>query len=160
MSDRHGQLTLFMPDYPGVTPAFDQDLAKAIELSALDVQARFKAGLAKALKASPLSREQIADRVNAMFGSAGSSYKVSPAALDRWAAPSDTSHNCPGFVIPALCLVLESFEPLQTLLIPLGLSIAGERERALMILGESQILAKKLTRKRRRALEALAEMGL
>ena len=53
------------------------------------------------------------------------------------------------------CRVVESTRPVEVLAASLGLVLAGPREQALMRLGEAAVEAKRVSAKRRRALEAL-----
>lgn len=124
----------------------------------LDIQRRLAAALARALKGCGLSREQIADRINEILDSEGNTYRASAAMLDRWAAPSDHSHNLPAWLVPTLCRVTNSRELVAIQAEALGLAVVGEREQHLITLAEAELQGKRLAKRKRQALEALEEM--
>lgn len=119
---------------------------------------KFKEAVAKTLKGCPLSRDHIADRINEDLAAQGESYQIKPATLERWAARSDYSHNMPAWLVPTLCRVTNSRELVALQAEALGLTVVGERGRQLMALGEAQMEAKRLAKRKRQALEALEEM--
>lgn len=121
----------------------------------VDLQRRIKAAVARALKNCPLSRDQIADRINEALENEGSPYRLTPATLDRWAAPSDSSHNIPAWLVAAFCQVTESRDLVDIQARALGLTVIGERQQQLLILGEAEEEARKLAKRRKQALEAL-----
>lgn len=121
----------------------------------VDLQRRTKAAVARALKNCPLSRDQIADRINETLENEGSPYRLTPATLDRWAAPSDSSHNIPAWLVAVFCQVTGSQDLLALPAEALGLAVVGEREKHLITLGEAQLQSANLARQRKRAMEAL-----
>ena len=121
----------------------------------VDLQRRTKAAVAKALKNCPLSREQIADRINEALENAGSPYRLTPTSLDRWAAPSDSTHTIPAWLVAVFCQVTGSRDLLALPAEVLGLAVVGEREKHLITLGEAQLQSANLARQRKRAMEAL-----
>jgi hypothetical protein len=125
----------------------------------VDQQRPIKAAVARALKSCGLSREQVADRINAALEADGSPYRLAAATLDRWAAPSDTSHNIPAWLVVAFCRATTSRELVELQAEGLGLSLVGERERHLIALGEAQMQSTRLAKQRKRALEALEGMS-
>lgn len=124
----------------------------------LDALPLFKAALAEAMKANSLSRAQIADAMNELLQREGLKAEVTEAKLNKWAAPSDSSHTPSLRQVPFLLKVLGTPAPLEALLAPLGAGVAGPRERELMRLGQAQVDAKKAARQRRMAEAALEEM--
>ncbi len=120
--------------------------------------ARLKEAVARTLKSCPLSRESIADRINEDLAAQGESYLVTRANLERWAAPSDHSHNLPAWLVPTLCRATNSHELVAIQAEALGLSIVDERGRQLLALGQAQLDAKRLAKRKRQALDALEEM--
>lgn len=113
--------------------------------------------VAAAMKGGPLSRAQISDRLTEAVVAAGAGKRVSVTMLEKYAAPSCT-HSLPSYLLPLFCETVGSIEPLAALVEPLGLSLAGPRERELMRLGQAQVDAKKAARARRMAEAALEEM--
>ncbi|MBI4799712.1 MAG: DUF3486 family protein [Desulfarculus sp.] len=124
----------------------------------VDLQRRMKAALARALKESRYSREQIAERVNDALEAEGNAYRVSPAALDRWAAPSDSSHNLPAWLAPALCRAIGSHELVAIQVEALGMSILDEHGRQFLVYGKADFEAKRQAKIKRQAQLALEEM--
>lgn len=124
----------------------------------LAVADAFKAACGRAMKACNLSREQIADAMNQSLEAEGSAQRVTAAMLDRWAAASDKKHGLRADLAPALCKVTGNTEPLEVLLRPLGLSLAGPRERAYMEIGQAHEAKKKNTRREKAAWRILEEM--
>ncbi|MCB2186985.1 MAG: hypothetical protein KQJ78_11245 [Deltaproteobacteria bacterium] len=124
----------------------------------LDVVPRLKRVMAAALRESRLSREQVVDAMNRTLEAEGLGLRVTINSLEKWVAPSQ-GHVIPLPALPVFCRVLDTSEPLSVLAAPLGAFVAGERERQLMLLGEAQVEAKQVARKRRNALEALEDLA-
>jgi hypothetical protein len=124
-----------------------------------DIRDPLKAALAKALKASPLSRAQVVDKLNSLLEAHGLPQRITQNVMDRWCATS-AKNQIPIILLPFFCQTLGTLEPLQVLAAPLGAAVAGEREQALLLLGKAQLEAKQAQRRRRLALEALKEGGL
>jgi hypothetical protein len=124
----------------------------------LDVLPFFKSALAEALKASDLSREQIAERTNELMQSEGLRSEVTAAKLSKWAAPSDTTHVPSIRVLPFLFMALNDASPLEALLAPLGVRLCGPREQKLIELAEGRMAAKKAAKKIKQAEQALEGM--
>lgn len=125
----------------------------------LDVLPPLKSEMAKALKASGLSREQALDKLNALLESEGISQNITLNTLEKWVAPA-ARHVIPLRLLPFFCRAVKSSRPIEVLAASLGLVLAGAREQELMRLGEAAIEAKRASSKRRRAMEALEEFGL
>ena len=124
----------------------------------LDVALPLKRAMAAALRQSPLSREQIVDRLNELLSEEGVGLRVTINMLEKWVAPS-ARHMIPVQVLPFFCRVVGSARPVEVLAGALGLRLAGPREQHLIALGEAALEAKRASAKRRRALEALEELG-
>lgn len=91
------------------------------------------AAIVAIIRKSAYSREQICDKLTILLGR-----NITVAQLGAWTA--ETNRNrMPADVLLALCLVLNDFSPLKTLLAPLGLAIADKHEQALAELGRVQI---------------------
>ncbi len=123
----------------------------------LDVTMSIKRALAAAMRATPWSREQIVDRINALLDEEGLALRITRNSLEKWVAPS-ARHMIPLVVLPFFCRAVGSIEPLRVLASALGVALAGPREFLLMELGEAQPQARQASRLRRRALEALEDL--
>lgn len=124
----------------------------------LDTLPVFKAALAEAMKASNLSRTQIADLANELLQREGLKPDVTEAKLNKWAAPSDLTHTPSLRLLPFLLKAIGTASPLDAMLAPVGALVAGPRERELMRLGQAQVDAKRAARAKRMAEAALEEM--
>lgn len=124
----------------------------------LDLQRRTKAAVGRAMKACGLSREQIADRINEALEAEGNPYRVSAAALDRWAAPSDTTHNIFAWLAPLFCRVTGNRELVALQAEALGMALAGEEEMILIRMASARRKRQEAAREERRALEALEDL--
>ena len=124
----------------------------------LDVLVLFKAALAEALKQSPLSRDEITDKVNALMQAEGLRPGLTAAKLSKWAAPTDSTHVPPLRTLPFLFKALDDATPMDALLAPLGVRLCGPREQRLIQLAEGRLAAKKASQAIKQAEKALEEM--
>jgi len=98
----------------------------------LDVLTVFKACLADAMKASSLSRTQIAERMNEALRREGLSPNITEDTLNKWGAPSDSSHHPTIRQLPFLLHALEDASPLNVILSPFNSRVAGPYEETLI----------------------------
>ncbi|MGD9123801.1 MAG: hypothetical protein PVG60_01850 [Desulfarculaceae bacterium] len=126
----------------------------------LDVLPRLKAAMSHALKESGLSREQVLDLINEAAASEGLKNRITVPTLEKWLAPSDTSHVISLRLLPLFCRVVGSATPLAVLAAPLGYALAGPREQRLIDLGKAYLQAKNARKQKRRAEQALEEMPI
>ncbi|MFH1034025.1 MAG: hypothetical protein V1806_05915 [Pseudomonadota bacterium] len=126
----------------------------------LDCRGPLKAALAQAMKASGLSRQQLADKMNDLIRQSGTpARRITGSMLDSWASLSHPGHVPNSFLLPMLCVVLGTTAPIEEIVKPLGLSLAGARERLLQSLGEGLVQSRAAARKRRLALATLEDSG-
>ena len=124
----------------------------------LDVLVLFKSALAESLKASRLSREEIADKANTLLKAEGLRADVTAAKLSKWSAPSDSTHMPSLRVLPFLFKALDDASAMDALLAPLGLRLCGPREQKLIDLAEGRLAAKKASQAIKEAEKALEDM--
>lgn len=126
----------------------------ALNWQSLDVRLPVKAAMARALRESNLSREQVVERMNALAAASGVIGRTTVNVLDKWTAPS-AEHTIPYQLLPLFCRATESLLPLEALAAPLGVTIAGPREQKLIAYAEADLGARRLSKAKRRALEDL-----
>lgn len=126
----------------------------ALNWQSFDVRLPVKTAMARALRESRLSREQVAECMNALAAASGITFRVTVHVMDKWTAPS-ADHSIPYQLLPLFCRATESLLPLEALAAPLGVTIAGPREQKLIAYAEADLGAKRLTKAKRRALEDL-----
>lgn len=122
----------------------------------LDVRQTLKRAIAAALRACPLSREQVVDKIREQRDQAGINGAVTLPILEKWAAPS-AKHIPPVYMIPIICKVTGSDLPIRAIAEPLGLMIAGPKEQAAMRAGFALGEKKKATRRFNRAMQDLED---
>jgi len=79
----------------------------------VDAGQAVKVAMAKAIKLSPLSREQIVDEMNTLAATCGSAQKVTLPILDKWVAPGAFAYHIPLRLLPIFCRVVGSNLPLE-----------------------------------------------
>lgn len=110
-----------------------------------------------AMKSSSLSRKEISRHLTETVVAAGVGKRVSVTMLEKYASPASVN-SIPSYLLPLLCETVGSTEPLAALVEPLGLSLAGPRERELMRLGQAQVDAKQAAKAKRMAEAALEDL--
>ena len=134
-SDLFGGLS--QPSVIGRANAPDLDLGMEI-LGAIH-------GAMRAAKQEGLSRERIADRMNAALPELEK--PITKRQVDAWMAQSKEFHDLPARYLAALCWALETEEPLRVIVQALGLGLVDAREAAAKELGEAQVQIARLRRK-------------
>lgn len=99
----------------------------------------------RAAKARGLSRDRIADRMNAALPDLEK--PITKRQIDAWMAASKEFHDIPARYLAALCWALESEEPARVIVQALGLGLVDAREAAAKELGEAQVQIARLRRK-------------
>ncbi|MGE9985312.1 hypothetical protein [Desulfovibrio sp. SGI.169] len=103
-------------------------------------------------------RKMLADRLNETAQRAGikltggNTLSISKATLDKWLAPSDTSHPPSILALLAFCRATGNVEPFRVAARSLGLDLMTEEDRKLRDYGAA-VLEMKAARKRKRRLE-------
>lgn len=119
------QITMSKRD-PLTADLFDMvvvPVARTPKPGALDIGAQLRGLLSEQIKASPLSRHQIAARMSELLG-----YEVSKHQLDSWTAESRDGWRFPLEYLPALEVALETHEVLAWLADVRGATLAVGRE--------------------------------
>jgi hypothetical protein len=128
----------------------------------LDVLAVFKSALADAMKACPLSRTQIAEAMNEALRREGLSGNITEDTLNKWAAPSDSSHHPTLRQLPFLLHAIQDTSPVNVLLSPFNARVAGPYEETLIREGlarEAEARARKAAKEARLERERLQREG-
>ncbi|MFA7176775.1 MAG: hypothetical protein WC114_05975 [Smithellaceae bacterium] len=104
------------------------------EIPTFNITAEFKSALNDVTKSSKLSREEIIDQMNALAARYGvcllkGNAKLTMAMFEKWINPLDTSRTMPLKAVPIFCRITQSYEPINAIIRPLGLFVAGEKER-------------------------------
>ena len=103
-------------------------------------------------------RKMLADRLNEIAQRAGikltggNTLSISKATLDKWLAPSDTSHPPSILALLAFCRATGNVEPFRVAARALGLDLMTEEDRKLRDYGAA-VLEIKAARQRKRKLE-------
>lgn len=100
------------------------DAAPITEGRLADLSPDLRAALVRSIKNCPLSRYEIAGRISELMGR-----DLTKSMLDKYTAESAEEHRIPAEIVPALCLVTGSFEPLRTLAAALNCAVAGPDEK-------------------------------
>jgi len=90
----------------------------AQEMGSLNIQARLRAAMALAIKASRYSRYEIVGRMSNLVNA-----EITIHQLNSWTAESKDGHRPPGEYIPAFCVATESFDPLKVLVEPCSMFV-------------------------------------
>jgi hypothetical protein len=106
-------------------------VARAPKPGALDIGVQVRGMLSEQIKASPLSRHQIAARMSELLG-----YDVSKHQLDSWTAESRDGWRFPLEYLPALEVALETHEITAWIADIRGAKIAVGREALQAQLGK------------------------
>ena len=94
---------------------------------------------------------EIAQRVGIKL-TGGNTLSISKATLDKWLAPSDTSHPPSILALLTFCRAAVNVEPIRVAAQALGLDLMTEEDKKLRDYGAA-VLEMKAARKRKRRLE-------
>lgn len=108
----------------------------------LNVLRDLKTAMAKAAKATGLSREELCDRINQIadrYGVRlvkGTGPNLTLETLKKWLNPEDKERVIPTKGLPVFCAAVNSTEPMQVLVAPLGWRIIDDKQAKLLQLAE------------------------
>lgn len=108
----------------------------------LNVLRDLKVAMATAAKATGLSREALCDRINELadrYGVRlvkGTGPNMTVDTLEKWLNPEDKERVIPTKAMTVFCAAVESIEPMQVLVAPLGWRIIDEKKSKLLALAE------------------------
>lgn len=108
----------------------------------LNVLRDLKVAMATAAKATGLSREALCDRINQLadrYGVRlvkGTGQNLTVDTLEKWLNPEDKERVIPTKAMPVFCAAVESIEPMQVLVAPLGWRIIDDKQAKLLQLAE------------------------
>jgi len=114
------------------------NLLEYCEQYACNVDAAVKAAMRQAAKDSPLSRDQICERMNLIAENAGfrlgggNAKALSLALLEKWLNPLEREHTPPLRALAVFCRALDTVEPLRAVAHPLGAHIIDKRQALLL----------------------------
>ena len=135
----------------GRLPLFDRPVR-------LDVLAPFKSALADAMKDSQLSRAQIAEAMNEAMRREGLPGNITEEKLNKWASPSDESHQPNVRQMGFLLAAIGDTDPMNVMLQPFGCRVAGPLEETLIREGlarEAEVRARQAAKEARLERERL-----
>lgn len=108
----------------------------------LNVLRDLKTAMALAANETGLSREALCERINQIadrYGVRlvkGTGPNLTLATLEKWLNPEDKERVIPTKALPVFCAAVDSLEPFQVLLAPLGGRVIDEKEAKLLRLAE------------------------
>ena len=108
----------------------------------LNVLRDLKTSMANAAKATGLSREELCDRINQMadrYGVRlvkGTGPNLTLDTLEKWLNPEDKERVIPAKGLPVFCAAVNSIEPMQVMIAPLGWRVIDEKQSKLLALAE------------------------
>ena len=108
----------------------------------LNVLRDLKVAMATAAKATGLSREALCDRINQLadrYGVRlvkGTGPNLTVDTLEKWLNPEDKERVIPTKAMPVFCAAVESIEPMQVMVAPLGWRIIDDKQAKLLQLAE------------------------
>jgi hypothetical protein len=108
----------------------------------LNVLRDLKTAMALAANGTGLSREALCDRINQIadrYGVRlvkGTGPNLTLATLEKWLNPEDKERVIPTKALPVFCAAVDSLEPFQVLLAPLGGRVIDEKEAKMLRLAE------------------------
>lgn len=115
----------------------------------LNVLRDLKVAMATAAKATGLSREALCDRINQLadrYGVRlvkGTGPNLTVDTLEKWLNPEDKERVIPTKAMPVFCAAVESIEPMQVLVAPLGWRIIDDKQAKLLQLAELELDVKR-----------------
>lgn len=142
----------------------DSQTTRAIHVAGLVPSV--KAAMQRALAAvtPPLSREQLADRMNAIAKQAGAkitsdkSRLLTLATLEKWLCPHDTEHVPSLVALEVFMLAVNSRAPLDVLVSLHGYRIIGPEQIKVLEYGQAKLAAKSAGRAMRRLEEEIGHV--
>lgn len=108
----------------------------------LNVLRDLKTSMAKAAKETGLSRDELCDRINQLADRYGVRMVKGPGqnlsldTLEKWLNPEDKERVIPVKAISIFCAAVESVEPFQVLVAPLGWRVINDKQAKLLWLAE------------------------
>ena len=111
----------------------------------LNVLRDLKMAMATAAKATGLSREALCDRINTLADRYGVRLVKGPGpnltvdTFEKWLNPEDKERVIPTKAMPVFCAAVESIEPMQVLVAPLGWRIIDDKQAKLLQLAELEM---------------------
>lgn len=119
----------------------------------LAIEGEVKLAMNRAARRSPLSREQLCERMNKLAAEHGVKLAATGglrvATLEKWLNPHEREH-LPGLkALAVFCKALGSREPLAALAAPLGLAVIDDEEAKLLQRAKIDEEIKRLKRKKR-----------
>src|SRR3990167_1973459 len=115
--------------------------AVIIEGHMADVPLDLRAALVRAIKGCALSRYQIAAQISELMGR-----DLTKDMHDKYTAESADGHRLPAEIVPALCCVTGSYDPLRTLAGAMNCAVAGPDEKKEMEITRLRMEIDKLKR--------------
>jgi len=104
----------------------------------LNVLRDLKTAMAQAANGTGISREELCERINQIadrYGVRlvkGNGPNLTLATLEKWLNPEDKERVIPTKALPVFCAAVDSLEPFQVLLAPLGALVIDEQEAKLL----------------------------
>lgn len=108
----------------------------------LNVLRDLKTAMAKAADATGLSRGELCDRINQLadrYGVRlvkGTGPNLTLATLEKWLNPEDKERVIPAKALTVFCAAVESIEPMQVLVHPVGWRVIDEKQAKLLAWAE------------------------
>lgn len=108
----------------------------------LNVLRDLKTAMAKAAKETGLSRDELCDRINQIadrYGVRlvkGTGQNMTLDTLEKWLNPEDKERVIPVKALTVFCAAVESIEPFQVMVAPLGGRVIDEKQAKLLQLAE------------------------
>jgi len=114
------------------------DALEAENAPHLDMSLDLIAVVNQCIRNSPLSRDQIIDRINLCLRD--STLTVSKIAFNKWLSASQ-ANAIPGWALPAICWAVQSDAPFKALLQPIGRKVVDMRGDYMRELTEKRLAA-------------------
>ncbi|GEA12704.1 hypothetical protein [Alteromonas sp. KUL49] len=121
----------------------------------LDVEVEVIASIKYWERRTGLGRERFLDRINLCLRDTDKA--VTKNQLNKWLSPSQ-ENTVPAWVMPAICWALQTVEPLETLLKPIGFKTAGVASEILRQKAQADIQAKKYYQESKQLDNAISQM--
>lgn len=122
----------------------------------LNVLRDLKTAMAQAAKATGLSRDELCDRINQLadrYGVRlvkGTGPNLSLDTLEKWLNPEDKERVIPVKAMAVFCAAVDSLEPFQVMIAPLGGRVIDEKQAKLLSWAELDQDVKKKKAKMRK----------
>lgn len=133
----------------------DSGLLSTQNAPVLDLELEVIAQIKHCERRTGLGRDRFLDRINLCLRD--SDQQVTKNQLNKWLSPSQ--ENCvPAWVLPAICWALQTIEPMEALLKPLGFKPTGVASEFLRKKAEAELNAKKYHQESKQLDKAIQEM--